>query len=161
MKLKRKDLLSLSNGIALMEGRQFNVKFSYFIAKNKVALRDEMEAINEARKPNDGFKEFDAQRAKLAQEHSDKNDDGSSKIQDNSFVITALADVFQEKLKVLREKYAAPIKEYEGQMQQFNELLDDEVEFTGTMVDLKDIPPTIEPAILEVLILADLITDEE
>lgn len=111
MKLTRKDLLRLHNGISMMEGRQYSVKFSYFIAKNKVALRDEIVALEEARKASDGFKEYDGGRAKLAQEYSDKNEDGSAKIQDNSFVITARVDEFQSALAELRDKYAEPIKE--------------------------------------------------
>lgn len=157
--MKRRDLLRLNNGILMLEGRQFSVKFSYFIAKNKVALRDEMAAIEEARKAGDGFKEYDLQRAKLAQEYSDKNEDGSAKIHDNSFVITSRLEDFQKALAEIREKYAEPIKEYEGQMADFNELLDGEVDFEGAKIDFKDIPPSIEPAMLEVLILADLIIE--
>ena len=124
-------------------------------------MKDEMSALQEAKKAGDGFKEFDMERAKLAQEHADKNEDGSAKIFENSFVITARVDEFQEKLGELREKYAEPIKDHEGKMEEFNELLDGEVDFQGAMIDLKDIPATIEPAILEVLILADLIVEDE
>jgi len=46
-------------------------------------------------------------------------------------------------------------------MKDFEELLNQEVEYDGTKVDLKDVPQTIEPAILETFILADLIIDEE
>jgi len=49
MKLSRRDLLKLHNGMTMLEGRQFSVKFSYFIAKNKVKLADEIAALNEAR----------------------------------------------------------------------------------------------------------------
>ena len=161
MKLMRKDLLRLHNGIAIMEGRQYSVKFSYFIAKNKVALRDEISALEEAKKPSEGFKEYDGVRARMAQEYADKNEDGTAKIHENSFVITARADEFQESLAAQREKYAGVIKEFEGQMEEFNELLNGEVTFDGARIDFKDIPPSIEPAVLEVLILADLIIEDE
>lgn len=161
MKIKRKELLRLNNGIAMLEGRQFSVKFSYFIAKNKVLMKDEVVALQEAKKAGEGYREFDLERARMAQEHADKNEDGSAKIHDNSFVITAKAEEFQEKLSALREKYAKPIKEFEAQMEQFNDLLEEEIDFEGTKVNLKDIPPQIEPAILEALILADLIVEED
>lgn len=46
-------------------------------------------------------------------------------------------------------------------MVDFNELLNGEVKFEGARIDFKDIPPAVEPAVLEVLILADLIIEDE
>jgi len=161
MKVKKRDLLRLHNAIHALEGKVFNVKFSYFIAKNKVAMRDEITALEEARKVSDEYKKYDTERATLAQQYSDKNEDGSAKIQGNSFVITTNAELFQEDLEGLRVKYKDAIEEYETMMKDFEELLNQEVEYDGTKVDLKDVPQTIEPAILETFILADLIIDEE
>lgn len=161
MNILKRDLLRLYNGISMLEARQFSVKFSYFIAKNKVAMRDEITALEEARKVSEEFKAFDTERAKLAQQYSDKNEDGSAKIQDNSFVITTNMEVFQEELEALREKNVETISEREKQIAEFEELLDGSTEFNGAKIDFKDIPESIEPAMLEVFILADLIIDED
>lgn len=161
MKVTKRDLLRLYNAIMIMEGRQFSVKFSYFIAKNKVAMRDEITALDEARQVSDTFKTYDAERAKMAQEYADKNEDGSAKIQDNSFVITANLEEFQTALEALRKQYKEAIEEREQQLKDFEELLDEKVTFKGARIDFKDIPPTVEPTVLEVLILADLIIEDE
>jgi len=65
MKMTKRDLLRLHNGISMLEGRQFSVKFSYFIAKNKVAMRDEIGALEEARKVSEEFKMFDNERTRM------------------------------------------------------------------------------------------------
>jgi len=161
MKIKKRDLLRLYNAISLLEGRPFSVKFSYFIAKNKVAMRDEISALDVAKKVTDGFKSFDNERAKLAQKFADKNEDGSAKIQHNSFVITTNADLFQEELSILREEHADIITDREKQIEEFENLLDEDVDFKGLKLDFKDIPESIEPSMLEPLILADLIIDKE
>jgi len=161
MKLTKRDLLKLYNGIIAMEGRAYSVKFSYFIAKNKVALRDEISALEEARKPSDEYRSFDTKRAKLAQKYADKNEDGSAKIHENSFVITKNVDKFQSEIKKLREKNKKYITEFEKQMVDFEELLDTEATLENTSkIVFKDIPQSIEPSILEVLILADLIIED-
>ncbi len=77
MKIKKRDLLNLYNAISELEGRPFSVKFSYFIAKNKVAMRDEISALDIAKRATDEFKSYDGERAKLAQKFADKNEDGS------------------------------------------------------------------------------------
>lgn len=161
MKLTRRELVKLYNGLVSLEGRQFSVKFSYFIAKNKVALKDEMAAIEEVRQASDEFRQYDLERARMAQEYSDRNEDGSAKIHDNSFVITAKADEFQEKLAELRVQYKDAIEKHESKMKELDELLKGEVDFNGTKIDFKDIPQTIEPTLMEVLIVADLIVEDE
>ena len=161
MKLTRRNLVRLYNGFAQMEGRQFSVKFSYFVAKNKVAMKGEVEAIQEVQQPTESFREYDLERARMAQNFADKNEDGSAKIHDNSFVITAKADEFQEALAELRVKYKEAIEQHDAKMKELESLLAEEVEINGTKVDFKDIPPTIEPSLMELLIIADLIIEDE
>jgi hypothetical protein len=144
-----------------MEGRQFSVKFSYFVAKNKVAIKNEIDAIQEVQQPSEEYKKYDLERARLAQAFADKNEDGSAKIHDNSFVITANVDEFQEALAELRVSYKDAIEQHEAKMKELESLLNEEVEINGAKVDFKDIPSTIEPSLMEILIIADLIIEDE
>ncbi len=161
MKVKKKDLLGLHNSIMAMEGNAYSVKFSYFIAKNKVALRDEITALEDVRRVSDEFKAFETVRVKLAQENADKNEDGSAKISGNSFVITSNAEKFQKELEAVKLQYSKIIKKREKQLKEFEELLESEAEFEGAKIDFKDIPQNVEPKVLEVLILCDLIIEDE
>ena len=161
MEIKKRDLLRLYNAISVLEGKPFSVKFSYFIAKNKVAMRDEISALDVAKRATDEFKFYDNERAKLAQKFADKNEDGSAKIQDNSFVITTNVELFQEELLRLREDHTATIEDRDKQIEEFETLLDEDITFEGLKIDFKDIPDSIEASMLEPLILADLIIDKE
>ena len=160
MKITKRDLLNLYNGMCSLEGRQFSVKFSYFIAKNKVAIRDEITALDEARRVSNEFKLYDDERVELARKFADKSDDGSAKVHDNSFIITKLLDGFQKNLSKLREKHTKAIEKREKQIEDFENLLNETATFEKFQVEFDDIPPTIEPSILEGFILADLIIDE-
>lgn len=160
MKITKRDLLKLYNVISLIENRQFTVKFSYFIAKNKVTMRDEIIALDKARKVSEKFKLYENERVDLAKKFSDKNIDGSSKIQDNSFVITKQLNLFQGELSKIREKYADAISEREKQLEEFEKLLDETIEYTGTKIEFKYMPESIESSTLEIFILVDLIIDE-
>ena len=77
MEIKRKDLLRLHNVIISLEGEKYSVKFSYFLAKNKVIMRDEIEALEEVSKVSEEFQAFESRRIEIAEKHADKNEDGS------------------------------------------------------------------------------------
>jgi hypothetical protein len=161
MKIKKKDLLRLHNAITLLEDKQHSVKFSYLIAKNKVIMRDEIEALEEVSKASEEFKAYEDKRVRLAQQYADKNEDGSIKIQNNNFVLTTNAEVFQKEFDELREDHKDLIDEREKQLKEFEELLGGTVDFEGTKINFKDIPASMDPATMECLILADLIIEEE
>jgi len=161
MEMKKRDLLRLHNAITLIADRQHSVKFSYLIAKNKVAMKDEIEALEEVSKASEEFKEYEDKRIKLAQQYADKNEDGSAKIQDNNFVLTTNAAIFQKEFDKLKEQHKDLVNERDKQVKEFEVLLEGTVNFEGTKINFEDIPPSIDPATMECFILADLIIEEE
>jgi hypothetical protein len=161
MEIKKLDLLRLHNAILALEGTQHSVKFSYLVAKNKVAMKDEIEALEEVSKSSEEFKVYEDARIKLAQKYADKNEDGSTKIQDNNFVLTINAEVFQKEFDKLKNKYKDTVADRDKQVKEFEELLEGTVVFEGTKINFGDIPASIDPATMECFILADLIVEEE
>lgn len=161
MKLIKRDLLRLNNAISAIEGKPFNRKFSYFLAQHKLQLKNEISMIEEVRKMSDEFKEYDDKRAQLAKEHSDKNPDGSPKIENQQFVITLKYDTFQEELANLREEHKKVIEDREEQLKDFDDILNKETEYDGAKIDLEDIPDNIEPVVIEVLLSAGLVDEEK
>jgi hypothetical protein len=159
MKLKKRDLMRLNNAISAIEGRKFSVKFSYFLAKNKIQLKEDISILEQLRLPSDEFKQYDADRAKLALDHADRNSDGSPKIDNQQFVITIQAGEFQESVSKLKEKYNEVIEQRNEQLKDFEEILEEKTTYSGATIDYKDIPDDIEPVVIEVLILAGLIND--
>ena len=158
--MKKRDLISLNSALVALEGRQFTVKFSYFMAKNKVMIKDEFAALDEVRKPSPEYIAFDTKRAEMAMEFADKDDDGKPKIENNNFIITQKVEEFRKALDELKATNAKVIETYEKQVKDFEELLDEDIDFRGPKIDLKDIPPTIEPSFLEVLITSNLLIED-
>jgi len=159
--MKKRDLLNLYNGLTQLEGRQFTVKFSYFVAKNKVMLRDEFAALDLVRKLAPEYIEYDTKRAELAHKMADKDEKGQAKIENNNFVILERVDDFRKLLAQLKRTNAKVIEEQDKKNAGFEELLEDEFEYAGPKIDLKDIPQAVEPSILEAFITCDLIIDSE
>ncbi len=159
--MKNRDVLDLHEALTTIEGRRFSVKFGYFVAKNKVVLKNEYSALDEARKASPEFTEFDTKRATLAADNADKDEQGQPKIENNNFIIIEKFEEFKKALDDLKEEYADAIKEQEQKIKDFEVLLEEEVEYKGPKIDLKDIPEQIEPSVLESLIISDLIIDNE
>jgi hypothetical protein len=159
--MKKKDLLSLNNALMMLEGRQFPVKFSYFIAKNKVLLKSEITALNEAQKPSAEFVAFDTARATLAHDLADRDEKGQARVENNNFIIIEKVDEFKEKLDALKKENEEVIKAQEQKIKDFGDLLEEDIKFDGPKVNFNDIPPTVEPSVLEALIVADLIIEEK
>jgi hypothetical protein len=161
MEIKKLDLLRLHNVITSLEGEKYSVKFSYFIAKNKVAMRDEIEALEEVSKVSEGFQEFENKRIELAQKHADKNEDGSPQVQNDNFVLNENVGLFQKEFGELIEQNKDVLSNREEQLKQFNEILGQNTEFEGSKIGIGDIPEDIEPVKIECFILADLIIEED
>lgn len=160
MKVFRGDLLNLWYALEGLKNKKRNVNFSYFIAKNKIAIKGEVDAINEAQQASEAFKAFDSQRASLAKELADKVPGTVNPVtKGNNYVIEENKEKFDEEMKKLRAKFEDAISDREKQIESFNNLLSEKVEFEGHVVKLENLPDQIEPAVIEVLIKTGLIDE--
>ena len=161
MKIKKKELLKFSEVIKSFEGLKYSTKFSYFLTKNKLACKDEIEALDEARKPDQQFLDFELERVKTAQEHSEKGADGSPVIRNGAFIILPdNQEKFDKEMAKLRKVNKVVIEAREKQAEEFDKLIGEETEFNGTKIKLSELPTQIEPALLEVLVTLDLIIED-
>lgn len=71
--MKRRTILKLWQAFGQLEGLKHDVRFSYFLAKNKVALKNELELMDEAQKASDAFLEYEQRRVDLAMKYSQVN----------------------------------------------------------------------------------------
>lgn len=161
MKVKKRELLKFADVIRSYEGLKYSTKFSYFITKNKLACKDEIEALDEARKPDQKFLDFELERVKTAQEYAEKNPDGSPVIRNGAFIISSEnQDKFDKEMVKMRKTNKAVLEAREKQEEDFIKLLAEETEFNGTKIKLSELPPQIEPSLLEVFVVLDLITED-
>jgi hypothetical protein len=161
MKVKKKDLLKFSEISKIFEGTKYSTKFSYFLIKNKLVCKDEIDALEEVRNPDQKFLDFEVERVKAAQEYSEKNPDGTPVINNNSFVIKAdNQSKFNDQMNVLKNTYKDAIKDREKQGKEFEKLLEEETEFCGSKINLSELPSQIEPVFIEILMALDLIIED-
>lgn len=159
--MKRRVLLNLWHALNKLEGQKHDVRFSYFLAKNKVALKTEIETLDEVQKPNAAFIEFENKRIELAKKYSDKDAAGNPKVHNGQYVIYDQKDEFDEEIKKLRTKFKSAIEAREAQIEEYNKMLNDEVEFKPTRIKFEQLPKQIESVFLEIFIEADIIEDDE
>lgn len=159
MKAKKSDILKVYSVLEQLSQGSHNIKFSYFVAKNKRVLKDEVELLKEFAMPPEKYQEYDSRRAKLAESMADVDHTGRPVIQNNTYVITKNKEEFEQKLTALKEEYENAIKEFDEKIGQYKDLLKEEIEFTGHAIMLRDLPEKIEPAVIELFMDAGLLLE--
>jgi len=158
--MKRRTILKLWQAFGKLEGLKHDVRFSYFLAKNKVALKEELDLMEEAQKPSEAFIAYEQKRVETAQLFSDKDDAGNPKVHNGQYVIFDKKDEFEKEIKKLKTKFKSAITQRETQVKDYDTLLDEEVELNLTKIRFSQLPGQIESAFLEVFIEANLIQDD-
>ena len=161
MKAKKGDLLNLWYILEGLKHTKQNVKFSYFVAKNKIAIKNEVDALNEASEAPEAFKLYDTKRADLAAEMADRIPESDDPMTNNGqYVIKENKEKFDKQLAELKEEFKTVIADREKQVEAFKELLDEDVEFKGHAIALDNLPQDVEPSIVEGLLAAELILED-
>lgn len=159
MKTKKSDLLQLWRVFEILGNGKQKIKFSYFIAKNKSKIKDEIEILNKLLVPSERFQAYDQKRAAVAQEFSDKDESGKPIIVDQNYVITEKKEQFDSAIKQLREENKDVIAEFERQKKEYEDILKEESDFVGHQIKMEDLPDQIEPQLLELFIRTGLLAE--
>lgn len=159
--MKRETLVRLWKSIERLEGLKHDVRFSYFLAKNKVSLKSELDIMEEAQKPSEAFLEFENRRVELAQQFADKDANGQPKVHNGQYVIFDSRDDFEKDMKKLKTKFKSAISAREKQIEEYAALLKEPVELELAKIRFSQLPPQIESAYLEVFLEAGLIDEDD
>jgi hypothetical protein len=158
--MKRETMVKLWKVIGALEGLKHDVRFSYFLAKNKVGLKAELDIMEEAQKPSEAYLEFENRRVELAQKFSDKDANGQPKVHNGQYVIYDNRDEFEKEMKKLKTKFKSAIESREKQIDEYAALLKEPVELSLSKIKFTQLPPQIESAYLEVFLEAGVIDDD-
>jgi len=160
--MKRRTLLDLWNTIMKLEEFKSNIKFSYFIARNKMLLKKEIELLMEVQKPSDDFLAFDNKRVLLLQKYADKDKNGKTQFctQSNQYFLTTNREQFEEEFSKLREEYKDVLDIRDKQMKTFSEMVEEDIQVQLMKIKLSHLPTEIEPVVLNVFMEADLVEDD-
>jgi hypothetical protein len=160
MKIKKDVVVKLWNELEkISQSGAQPIKYSYFIAKNKSAIKDEATALTSIVKPSESFAIYDSKRAELARSLADKDADGNPLIVNGSYQLTENEQAFQKQFAALKEEFKETIDEVEKQVEKYNELLEETFNFKGYKIKMADLPQTMESATLELFIELNLIEE--
>lgn len=142
MKFKRNALLEVQQGL-LQAGNLTGIKLVYAIAKNTRMIASELKAMERLTQQKPDYTKYDQERLKLCKEMCVKDEKGVPIIQENSYAgLTGTPD-FEKRLKALKKKHQKAVDGREKDMEEYNKLLDEEVEIDIHMVNIKFLPPGV------------------
>jgi len=159
MKAKKSDIMKVYAVLEQMSKGVHPIKFSYFVAKNKKKLKDEVELLKELALPSEKFQEYDVRRAELAKSLADYDSSGRPIIRDNTYVIIKNKEEFDTKIDALKEEYEEAIKEFDEKIGAYKDILKEEMEFDGHAIRMEDLPEKIEPVLIELFMDTGLLQE--
>jgi hypothetical protein len=147
--MKRRDLYNYFqslNNVGDLKG----VKFAYTVIKNKKVIEEEIKLLEEVVKANPEFEKYEQERIQLCEVHSEQDGDGKALIIDNKYKIIDQIK-FDKELLLLKDKYQESINERFSQIDDYNKMLDEDVEMTIQKLNFDDLPVNITTDQLESL----------
>jgi vacuolar-type H+-ATPase subunit I/STV1 len=143
--MKRKDFsaaVEALNSVSEIKG----VKFAYAVLKNRkkieVQVEEDKPIFEEILKPSEGFKEYEQKRIELCVLHSEKDDNGDPITNDNRYKIIDTVK-FNEELTELSTEYKVSIDDRQNQMNEYNTLMEENIEINFQKIDFDTLPEDI------------------
>lgn len=146
--MKRKDAIELYNKLQGVRYHSDNVKFSYALIKNIKEIEAEIAKLNETIKPAEEFKQFEQDRIAICQLHCIKDENGNPIVHNEEFQIADM-DKFNQDLIPIKEKYSDILRHRQQQIETYNAMLDEDVDFQFAKVGPDDLPSEITPNEIE------------
>lgn len=157
--MKNYELYSLADSISKnLESLKYlkGAKFTYSIIKNIELIEKEIEVLTKMSKPSQEFENYDKERLSLCETLSQKDSDGNSLKNDLGngnfeYILDINSKEWIEGTNLLRDKYLDTIKNREIQINNYNEILNKEVELKFNEIRLDDIPDDITLELMNIL----------
>ena len=146
-KLKNYQIVDLAE--AFMRIGKLNIvstkKFSYALVLNDERIQSNVKAIREIAKPSESYAEYEQKRHDIISKYADVDGDGNIILQDNRWVIfkEGTKDLAVSEMNALNDEYKDVLELRIKDIEEYNELLESEVELNIHMVSIDDIPDAI------------------
>lgn len=147
--MKRRELYNYFQALNSV-GDLKGVKFAYTIIKNKKVIEEEIKDLEEVVKANPEFEKYEQERIQLCELHSEKDQNGKALIEDQKYKIIDQTK-FDVELETLKGKYGESINERFRQIDEYNKMLDENVEMDIKKLNFDDLPENITTDQLESL----------
>ena len=124
------------------------IKFAYVSLKNKKKIEEEINLFEEVVKANPKFEEYEQKRIKLCELHSEKDSENKPIISNDKYKILD-ENKFNSELDVLKKEYQDVINERIKQINDYNSMLEEEINLEFEKINFEHIPENISSKELE------------
>lgn len=142
MKMKRAEAVTLLNNLGKVRNLE-GMKFAYAIVKTARKIEDELKTMDEVSKPSPEYVEYYNKGLGLSTKYCKKDEKGNPISKNQIFQGLEGNVEYEDEKKKLDEQYKGAIEFRDKQIKQYNEMMDDEVEFEVHQIDIADIPEKI------------------
>lgn len=142
--MKKKDLMDIIKSLIEVSDLK-GVKFAYTLIKNKKKIEEEIKNLEGSVKPSEEFEAFEKKRIAMCEEFSEKDQDGKAVIEDNKYKILDKKK-FEIAFTTLKDENEAIISQREGQINEYNSLLEEDTEIVFDKIGISDLPEDITAA---------------
>lgn len=153
--MKNQEIQNLFNALQNIPDTK-KMKFDYAVLKNLKTLTPIVRSFNEKIKISNELKTFDSERIKICREFAEKTDTGEPKIERGiyKFPNEEASSLCTKKIDELRstEPHKTAVDEYEKQMKDYDEFMQQETEVELFKVNIEHVPDGIpRPLLNEIL----------
>jgi hypothetical protein len=161
MTFKRKDLVNIDAAIRSLSDKKEGKKTLIFsLIRNQKILEPEVTAIKEAyNTENEGYKTYLEALREVYNEYGATDEQGQVQLTPTGFVMKEDVDRDEvtEKITALEEAHKEALESRAAEMEEYQKLLEEEVEIDLLKIDFDSLPDEINPEVM--VILDELITE--
>ncbi len=160
MTFKKKNLVNIEAAIrALLDGKSKSKKLAYALVKNSKILESEVTAIKQAYDTeSESYKEYLGKLRDVYNKYGAKDANGNVKLTPTGFELAKEEDreAVTKDILSLEEDYKEALEARAKEMEEYQAMLESEIEVDLQPIDFEDLPDEINPEIM--YILDELIT---
>lgn len=147
-KIKRVDLFKFVKGLDQIK-HLYGIKLAYAINKNQKAIDVEIKKLGDTMTPSEGIQRYEKERIVLCEKYCKRDEKGNPILKNNIYVDLQGNKEFEDAVAKLREKYKDAVDEQEKKKEEYDKLINEEIEFEVYKIAIADIPKDITAAQLE------------
>jgi len=159
--LKNYQILDLVEAFTRIGEMKFSStkKFSYALILNDEAIKPYVKAMKEIATPGESYIEYEEKRNAIIREHAKTDVDGNIVLNDNRGVVFKDGEdtIAIDKINALGKEYSDILEERNKDIEEYNELLMNDVEVKLECISLDDVPDAIGEDILLMKLLIHMI----
>lgn len=121
-------------------------KFAICLLKNRKEIEKQIEEdrknFETLLKPSEKFEKYDKLRVDLCVLHSEKDENGEPVIEDEKYIIGD-SELFDIELDKLSKTYDITIQKRKKQIEEYQKIMEEDIDITFHQLDIEDIPNDI------------------